>query len=63
MEPTDGCADGAAEDWTGTSAGCWLMALFFRANGWSGASERAVVEGSLPLGRALKGAGTERFIA
>ncbi|GGY58123.1 hypothetical protein GCM10010299_75790 [Streptomyces tanashiensis] len=51
--------DGVAEDWTGTSAGCWLMAPFFRAKGWSGASERAVGEGSLPLGRA----DTERFIA
>lgn len=56
--PDDG-ADGVAEDWTGTSAGCWLMAPFFRAKGWSGASERAVGEGSLPLGRA----DTERFIA
>ncbi|GGT55400.1 hypothetical protein GCM10014713_56490 [Streptomyces purpureus] len=58
MDPTDGWAAGCAEDWTGTSAGCWLMAPFFRAKGWSGASERAVVEGSLPLGRA----GTAGFI-
>ncbi|GHG30855.1 hypothetical protein GCM10018791_54400 [Streptomyces zaomyceticus] len=60
-EPEEG-ADGVvgvAEDWTGTSAGCWLMAPFFRANGWWGASERAVGEGSLPLGRA----DTDRFIA
>ncbi|GGV15635.1 hypothetical protein GCM10010275_66340 [Streptomyces litmocidini] len=67
MEPRDGAVDdasddraeGVAEDWTGTSAGCWLMAPFFRVKGWSGASERAVGEGSLPLGRT----GTERFIA
>lgn len=62
-EPDDG-RDCGAEDWTGTSAGCWLMAPFFRAKGWSGASERAVGEGSLPLGRAaLPGGVTERFIA
>ncbi|GAA3393021.1 hypothetical protein GCM10017752_32390 [Streptomyces roseoviridis] len=63
----DGCA-GCVDDWTGTSAGCWLMAPFFRAKGSVGASERAVGEGSLPLGslpweRALAGADTERFIA
>ncbi|GGV98164.1 hypothetical protein GCM10010230_21170 [Streptomyces narbonensis] len=57
-------ADGVAEDWTGTSAGCWLMAPFFRAKRSSCASERAVGEGSLPLGRtALPGLITDRFIA
>lgn len=63
LADSDVWADGVAEDWTGTSAGCWLMAPFFRAKGWSGASERAVGEGSLPLGRAaLPGGVTERFI-
>ncbi len=45
MAPTDGWV-GWADDgtcWaTGTSAGCWLIAPFFRAKDWSGASERAV---------------------
>lgn len=66
MDPREGWGDFAdafedafADGWTGTSAGCWLMVPFFRAKGWWGASERAVGEGSLPLGRA----GTERFIA
>jgi hypothetical protein len=29
----DDFPDGAAGDWTGTSAGFWLMAPFFRAKG------------------------------
>ncbi|GGY77982.1 hypothetical protein GCM10010363_68650 [Streptomyces omiyaensis] len=68
MEPRDGCGDAVAEVWTGTSAGCWLMGPFFRVNGSSGASERAVGEGSLPLGSppgeiTPPGVVTDRFIA
>ncbi|GHG20011.1 hypothetical protein SNE510_69190 [Streptomyces sp. NE5-10] len=68
MEPRDGCGDAVAEVWTGTSAGCWLMDPFFRAKGSSGASERAVGEGSLPLGSLPAGIPppdviTDRFIA